>query len=302
MKSKTGLKLPKKDRPKGLFLFCNACKRYYSSDKEVKCKCNKLVYRARIHVEGTKHGMITTAINASDYNNACKEFFTTREQIIQNAFQKVPIRKTENTPILLIECFAFYMGYLNNVGVPKHKQKIRDVDHIRKVDLSFQLYLTALQSNGISTNYLKFTDVTDEMIGFIHEHFLTALGYANKTYNNRMALLRTFTSHIINEFKLDYKNPFLGVPDLIVTPKVNAVRENEFQNLLAILTPENGIEKRVQKGRVNLRTTTWYKPWLKHAFQLGLYTGGRSEDIVELKWSDIILGEDGKFDTLKTID
>jgi len=253
-------------------------------------------------VGGTKHSLITSVIHAQDFSEANKKYRELREQLIENAFQKVPIRKEENTPTLLIEFFAYYMGYLNNVGVPKHKQKVRDIDHIRKVDLSFQLYLTALQTNGINTNILKFTDVTDEMVGFIHDHFLSTLAYANKTYNNRMALLRTFTSHVINEFKFDYKNPFLGVPDLIVTPKVTAVRENEFEKLLSILTPENGIEKRVQKGRVNLRTTTWYKPWLKHAFQLGLYTGGRSEDIVELKWCDIQLTEDGKFDTLKTID
>jgi integrase len=296
------LKLPKKGRPSGLFLYCNSCKNCYSSDRDAKCKCGKLVYKARIHIAGTKYGYVSRVFSTSEFSEAVTMFYQLRDTLVQNSFQTVPIVKQESIPSKLTECFAWYMGYLNNVGIPKHKHKLRDPDHIRKVDLAFQLYLKALQQNGINTSILKFTEVSDEMVGFIHEYFLTDLQYANKTYNNRMALLRTFTSHIIKEFDFEYKNPFLGMPDLLVTPKVTAVREGEFNDLLKILTPEQGIEKRKQKGRVNLRTTTWYKPWLKHAFCLGLYTGGRSEDVVELKWSDVVLGADGKFDTLKTID
>ncbi len=302
MKQMQNLKLPYKDRPSGLFLYCNGCKKYYSSDKDAKCKCGKLVYKARIHIAGTKHGAIPKVIQAQDFIEASRLFQEFKQELVSNSYQKVAIKKSENTPTRLIECFAYYMGYLNNVGVPKHKQKQRDADHIRKVDLAFELYIKALQINGINTSIIRFSEVNDEMVGYLHDYFLNDLQYANKTYNNRMALLRTFTSHIIEEFKLDYKNPFYGVISLLVTPKVTSVRENEFNDLLAIVTPENGIEKRKQKGRVNDRTTTWFKPWLKSAFRLGLFTGGRSEDVVELKWTDVILGEDGKFNTLKTID
>lgn len=115
-------------------------------------------------------------------------------------------------------------------------------------------------------------------------------------------MLSAFTSHVINKFKFDYKNPFLGVPDMVVTPKVKAIGENEFSNLLDLITPENGIQLQQLRSRKNVKKTNHYKPWLKHAFQLGLFTGGRSEDIVELKWSNIRLQEDGKFDTIETID
>jgi integrase len=255
-----------------------------------------------VHIAGTKNGAVLRVIKADDFLDAFDQFQEFKRALIRNSYQPVPIQQSESRPILLIECFAYYLGYLNNVGVPKHKHKQRDPDHIRKVDLSFELYIKALQLNGINTDILKFHEVIDQMVGFVHDYFLVDLEYANKTYNNRMALLRTFTSYIVKEFNLEYKNPFLGVPDLIVTPKVTAVRENEFNDLLAIVTPENGIQKHKAKGRVNQRTTNWYKPWLKHAFQLGLYTGGRSEDVVELKWTNVILGAEGKFDTLKTID
>ena len=194
------------------------------------------------------------------------------------------------------------MGFLNNVNVPRHKQKERDQKYLGKFDLLFEQYKEALEINGIDWKILKFMEVNDDMIGFIHDFFLNTKGYSNKTYNNNMGLLSAFTSHIINRFNLLYKNPFLGVPDMIVTPKSTSIRENEFVKLLELVTPENGIQMKTLKTRKNQKKTNHYKPWLKFAFLLGLYTGGRSEDIVELKWLDVILQEDGKFDTLKTID
>ena len=302
MKPTQNLKLPKKDRPKGLYLFCNSCKRTYSNDKDIKCKCKKLVYKARIHVAGTSTGLIPKTLKANNFIDAVKQFYDFKEHLVNNSFQKVEIKSSPAKPKRLVECFAYYMGFLHNENVPKHKRKERDPVHIRKVDYAFELFSEALSTNGINVVILNFSDVNDDMVGYIHEYLLIEKRYSNKTYNNTMALLRTFASHIIKEFRFEHINPFLGVPDLLVTPKITSVRENEFNELLKIISPENGVEKRKQKGRENLRTTNWYKPWLSFAFRLGLYTGGRSEDVVKLKWSDVILGEDGTFDTLKTID
>ncbi len=295
------LTLPKKDRPKGLFLYCNKCKTEYSDGRKVKCKCKKLVYKAKIHVPGTKGAMKRKILYASNFRDALIKFHDFKAQLLNNGFQKVELKKTSQRPIRLIECFAHYMGYLNNVGVPEHKQKIRDPKYIGKFDFLFEQYKTVLQINGVDWKILKFIEVNDDVVGYIHKHFLRTLNYSNKTYNNNMALLSGFTSHIIKEFSLDYKNPFLGVPDMIVTPKVTSVGESEFTQLLEIVTPENGIQMKTLKSRKNMKKTNHYKPWLKWGFRLGLYTGGRSEDVVELKWSDITL-KDGKFDTIKTID
>ena len=116
------------------------------------------------------------------------------------------------------------------------------------------------------------------MIGFIHDYFLIKNGYANKTYNNNMGLLSTFSTHVINKYKFEYQNPFLGVPDMVVTPKVKAIGENEFSNLLDLITPENGIQMQTLKTRETQKKVKHFKPWLNYAFKLGLFTGGRSED------------------------
>lgn len=296
------LKLPIKSRPKGLFLYCNSCKGMYSCDKLVKCRCNNLVYKARIHISGTRHGSVPMVLPTKDFLTAVKLFHEFKEGLLKNSYQKVQITKVESKPIRLIECFAHYMGFLNNVNVPEHKQKKRDPKYIGKIDFLFEQYKAALETNGINWKILNFTEVNDVIVGFIHKYFLSYLQYSNKTYNNNMALLKSFTSFIIKEFDLNYVNPFLGVPNMLVTPKVTSVREDEFEQLLEIVTPENGIQMKTIKSRKNMKKTNHYKPWLKHGFKLGLYTGGRSEDVVELKWTDIQLDDEGQLDTIKSID
>ena len=296
------LKLPKKDRPKGLFLYCNSCKRYYSDHTKVKCKCGDLIYKAKIHIPGTRNNIKSQIFISRNHTGAIQEFHAFKELLSTNSFQKINIRVEQKIPVRLIECFAYYMGYLNNVDVPKHKQKNRDPKYIAKFDLLFEQYKEALDINSVDWKILKFNEVNDTMVGFVHDYFLANKNYANKTYNNNMALLSAFTTHIITKFNLQYTNPFLGVPDMIISPKTNSIRESEFDKLLELVTPENGIQMKTLRSRKNQKKTNHYKPWLKFAFRLGLYTGGRSEDIVELKWTDVVLGEDGKFDTLKTID
>lgn len=296
------LKLPKTNRPKGLFLYCNTCKRHYAHDRKVKCPCGDLTYKAVIHVKGTQNNRKCQVLESKNFKDVLQEFLNFKDQLETNEYQKVKIDHDLSIPERLIECFAYYMGYLNNEGVPAHKQKKRDPKYIAKFDLLFEQYKEALDINGVDWKILKFTQVTELMVGYVHDYFLNNKGYANKTYNNNMGLLSGFTTHIINKFNVQYKNPFLGTPDMIVTPKTTAIRETEFDRLLELITPDNGIQMKTLKTRKTQKKTNHYKPWLKFAFRFGLYTGGRSEDIVELKWSDISLDEKGMFNTLKTID
>lgn len=296
----TTRKLPKKERPVGLFLFCNKCHKQYINDSVIKCRCNQLVYRARVHVSGTKKGERKLILEAKNFEDAFVEFKKFKNTLIKNSFQKFEIKQTEYKPVLLIECFAYYMGYLNNVNVAVHKMKIRTPAYIKKFEYDFNTFKDALQLYGINANILKFSDINDIMVGYVHEYLLDVKKYANKTYNGTMSNYSGFTTHIINKFKYDYTNPFLGVENRHTTSENVSLNETEFHNLLEIITPENGLRIKVKKGRkdsyVNL-----YRDWLKHGILIGLFTGGRSEEIVELKWSQIQLKDDKSFDRFKII-
>ena len=292
-------KLPKKDRPKGLFLYCNNCDRYYKNDLLIKCKCDNLVYRAKIHVPGTGYRIKAKVLYADNLTDAFVLFQEYKNELKRNSYQKIPINKTIHVPTLLIECFAYYMGFLNNVDVPKHKYKVRSSGHLQHFDLAFRLYKEALEENDIDCNILKFTDVNDEMVGFIHEYLLKHQAYSNKTYNNHMAMYSQFTTKIITQFNLSYANPFLGVEKLLVNTPNLVVDKDEFMELLELVKPENSIKIVKRRGRTTKQNM--YRDWLKCGFLLGLFTGGRSDELTSLKWSGISLHKDGSFNLIKTV-
>ena len=57
----------------------------------------------------------------------------------------------------------------------------------------------------------------------------------------------------------------------------------------------NAVERKssLQSKRSDGRRDNMYEPWLTNAFKLFLYLGGRREEILNLKWSDIIEGPNG---------
>ena len=132
-------RLPKKERPAGLYLFCNSCDKRYLNDSKIKCRCDNLVYKAKIHISGTKDGTRFATFHTESFEEAVQHFFAFKRELKNNSFQKVSIKKQEQVPIRLVECFAYYIGYLNNVGVPMHKIKERKDRHIKTNDMVFML-------------------------------------------------------------------------------------------------------------------------------------------------------------------
>jgi integrase len=62
----------------------------------------------------------------------------------------------------------------------------------------------------------------------------------------------------------------------------------EFEKVLELTTRENSYFTE-KSGKIR----NYYKPWLKTAFELGLYTGGRREEVVTMKWDGIKLTKSG---------
>jgi integrase len=103
--------------------------------------------------------------------------------------------------------------------------------------------------------------------------------------------LRIFTSYIIETHKYgnSYSNPFEGIKRRFVKYEPKAVTSNDFFKLLQVISKENGVKVLKSGERKN-----YYRDWLKDAFWLGLYTGGRRDEVVRLKWSDIVYDENGQ--------
>src|SRR3546814_4029717 len=80
------------------------------------------------------------------------------------------------------------------------------------------------------------------------------------------------------------KNPFYKVklPEIHHDPEIVPVEE--FEQLLSVITPENGGGT---KGKKKKETVNYYRDWLKKVFIFPLWTGERLDGIVLHQWSNI---------------
>ena len=75
--------------------------------------------------------------------------------------------------------------------------------------------------------------------------------------------------------------------------------KDEFEKIIAAVESKSSF----QQTRTNGRRDYVYETWMVNTFKLFLLVGGRREEVLSLKWSDIIQGNNGvlffKFRNLK---
>jgi integrase len=112
----------------------------------------------------------------------------------------------------------------------------------------------------------------------------------NKTFNKCFIAVRAFFEFLIEIENIDMKNPFRKfVPKVAPPPTIDTITENEFEKILAAVDTANPIQSLGGKGETKNR----YRYYLKDGFYLFLLTGGRREEVVDLKWSDIYTLDSG---------
>ena len=284
------LQLPKKEKIKGLYLFCNSHKKLYKDDSKVKCKCNNLVYKSKVSIPGQSKKCRTRAFLARSFEEAVAIHLDFKKELEGNSYQKVKIvDDSKKTPILLIDCMDEYEKYLNDIGVEYIDIKNRDPKGIKDNLRYLHYLLCSMKENDVDPEILQFTDINKKIISFASKYGLETREFGNRTFNNYRDALIAFANYIIKTYKLSCGNIFHEMPEMDVEPDERSVTKKEFMKLLEIVAPENGWNIYKSGKRKNL-----YKPWLWQAFVMGLYTGGRREEVVKLKWNGIKLNEDGE--------
>jgi integrase len=120
-------------------------------------------------------------------------------------------------------------------------------------------------------------------------------GFANKTFNHFRDAVNRFTNHTIKTYYPDYKSPFAIVKKKKLFSKNYSISEQEFLQVLDNISPDDCYIESKVKSRKNPKRKNIYREWLKDAYLLGLFTGGRREEIVSLKFSGIKLHDNGSF-------
>lgn len=302
----TPLIIPPNKKVKGLVVYCYQCKTNITkgicktTGKPIK-QCpngNKHVFKVYINVPGTKNERRTKSLKTRNVNEAIKQALDFEQEIKGNNFPKgtnVEF-KTEKRgraikqemPDNILNAMARYIGFLHNDPeiVPEFKKKNRSEKHVADIERNFKYFVMCLKNNGYNPNEISINEVNDQVIGVFHDYLLKELKLSNSSYNRAMTELTSLYNYLINE-GYQGRNPFKSIPRKPVNTNIETISEEEYDKLLEIIQkPELG--KSVLSNGV---VKNMYKPWMKDAVELGLLTGRRTEEIVQMKWNNLLIDE-----------
>ena len=271
------LTLPKNPH-KGLKIFCRTCRVDNSNCRHY----DRQVYRVRIHVPGTKNATKSFYLEAKNYNDAIIEGALIEKELIQNGFEKVKqIDSVSLNDYSIGDALVKYREYMSGESNYAHLKKNLTQEHIDEC----VRFCWKLVENVALTKNIKRTRPTDIKIEDVSNFYKWAeQNYSSTTFNKCFKAIRTFFEFLIEVENIEMKNPFRKfVPKSSITSIIDTITEEEFNRILTAVDIIDPIVKLGGEGKKK----NLYKPYLKDGFKLFLLTGGRREEVVDLKWSNI---------------
>jgi integrase len=263
---------------KGLKIFCRTCRIDNSSCRHY----DRQVYRVRIHVPGTINSTKSYYLEALNYNDAIIECALIEKELIQNGFEKVNQADLDNnSDYSLGDAVVRYREYMSGESKYAHLKKNISQGHI---DECVRFCWKLVENVALSKN-IKRTRPNDIKIEDVSNFYIWAEeNYSSKTFNKCFIAVRAFFEFLIEIENIEMKNPFRKfVPKVIIPSTIDIITEDEFNQILAAVDIFNPFITLGGKGEKK----NMFKPYLKDGFKLFLLTGGRREEVVDLKWSDI---------------
>lgn len=283
------LKIPIYYRTRGLYIYCNQCKRIITNrdGKRVpKSSCShppeKQVFKAIIYPPGSETAK-TKTFNTRDILEARVQLVEFEKRIKLGETQVQSVKK-EIDPNLYKQCVGRYLQYLTDKY--KTKDNLNHFNQVKRYMTNFSAYLI---HNKINTEEITIQDIdrrmVDNFISYLkQEHLYLAL-----TVNRHLNILRGFYKYLIDIEAMNLQNPFLNITTIPSFYTSKAFPMVHFSKFINTICPENGVCTYSTGERKNL-----YAPYLKDYFKLAAYTGLRREGLVKLKFSDVKPDENGR--------
>lgn len=270
------LKLPKIPY-KGIKLYCRTC-------RVDNPKCNhhdRIIYRVRVHVPGTTKDVKSKMLTATNYEDAVAESIQFEKELKTNNYQTLKPEIDEGNDYSVVGAIVKYNQYLNGESQYAHLRKDISKGHIDEM-IRFCRFFAKILKHRYDLERMRITDVSPHDVSnfytWAEEH------YAPKTFNKCLAGVKGFFDFLIEVEEVEMKNPFRKyVRKFVPRSDIMTINKDEFDSILNAVDHHTPIRKLGGKGE----NKNMYRPYLKDGFKLFLLSGGRREEVVDLKWSNI---------------
>jgi len=275
------LKIPTRNSLKGLKVFCTRCKL-----KNPKCNhYDKHRFRMHVHVSGTSKKELTKVLNALDYKTAFDEGYEFKKQMIACDYKKqkfAPLSKSYTLPSAILK----YYQYLDGNHELAHLQKNVSTGY-RDECIRYCRYFVKIVSERIDVISFDVIDTSD--IDVANFYKWADSKYSGKTFNKMLNELKAFYNFLIKVEKIKMDNPFETYnTKQVELSEIKSLSKSEFNQIIESIEQGQKFKIDSKGGRKNM-----YWPQLKEAFKLFLLTGGRREEVLSLRWSQLQDYDDG---------
>ncbi len=275
------LKMPKNPY-KGLKIYCNVCKK-----DSPKCSHYDMqIFRVRIHVPNTKYNVKVRVLKTRVYEDAVKEAIDFRKELVSNNYETIK-PTIEGNDYSLPAAILKYNQYLEGNHPLAQKKKIVSKDYQDEC-VRYCTYFAESVKKTTDINRLRIVDINKYDVSAFYSWAKNH--YQSKTFNKCMMALKAFFEYLIKDEEVIMKNPFDSYVALHVTKGENlTLTQNEFLSIYESVDIADPIKILGGKGEKK----NMYKDYLKDGFKMMLLTGGRREEVLELRWSDIFITNEG---------
>lgn len=274
------LKLPKNPY-KGLKLFCKKC-------RVDNPKCNhhdRIIYRVRVHVPGTMKDIKSKMLSASNYEDAVAETIEFEKELKSNGYETIQPKVDDGNDYSVVGAIMKFDYYLRGESEYAHLRKNVTKGHIDEMFRFCKFFANSLKQK-YNIERMRIVDVSQQDVAnfyvWAEEH------YAPKTFNKCLAGIKGFFDFLIEVEEVEMKNPFRKyVRKYVPQSEIDTITKAEFDSIIQAVDNCTPICKLGGKGE----NKNMYKPYLKDGFKLFLLSGGRREEVVDLKWNNIFVTE-----------
>lgn len=287
------MKILKYKKFTGLHVVCKKCNKLIEVNQDAYKGCmhpiDRQKYKAIVKINGSRK---TRDLKTLEYDDAIKELLEFKHELSNPIKLKVIEEKVAIEYDLFTDFLFMYSDWLENVGVPKHEQKVRSAKYIKETVGYIVRLRDFLEANGQDLNKLTIYQVDKYMLGGYYEHLEKTIN-SNSTFNHNLRALKNFYNFLINEKELVIQNIPKKMRLKYENPNPTSIEDEDFLKLLSVITKEDSIEVLKSGSKKNR-----FRPYTKDGIELAAYTGMRLEEVTSLKYSDIVVDSNGELEYL----